>query len=165
MPVMNDALKANPEGLTAVTGKWAEDFALRLKNASLSCHVLDKNRWFIAMLEKLIWISAFMAVGAKYKGITVGEVESIHNAEVCKLIDQLALAASTKTNLSFPSGLGNRLCSYSKSVAHFPTALKEFEYRNGWFVDISMEEISKNKPDPCPAHTEIIASQGLLSKK
>ena len=77
-------------GLTAITGKWANDFKLRLNNAGLSCHVLDKKEWEIAMFEKLIWISAFMVVGAKYDGIPVGEVEGKHKNEVCKIINELA---------------------------------------------------------------------------
>ena len=34
------------------------------------------------MLEKLIWISAFMLVGARYPGATVGDVEKDHRFEV-----------------------------------------------------------------------------------
>jgi hypothetical protein len=41
----------NPEGLTAVTGKWAEDFALRMHQAGLACHVYDKDRWTVAMVN------------------------------------------------------------------------------------------------------------------
>jgi ketopantoate reductase len=84
----------NPEGLTAVTGKWADDFANRLKMGNLACHVLDKNTWYIKMLEKHIWICAFMAVGAMHNGCTVGEVESKHNAEVRALIEELASSAA-----------------------------------------------------------------------
>lgn len=104
----------NPEGLTAVTGKWGKDLALRLQAGGLSCHVYDKATWEIAMassdsitcsassqptmsiivqLEKHIWICAFMAIGSKYK-CTVGEVEKVHNAEVRALIGELAAAAA-----------------------------------------------------------------------
>lgn len=34
------------------------------------------------MLEKLIWISAFMLVGARHPGATVGVVEKEHRSEV-----------------------------------------------------------------------------------
>ena len=36
------------------------------------------------MLEKLIWISAFMLVGARNGGCTVGDVESKHTGEVTR---------------------------------------------------------------------------------
>lgn len=40
----------NPNGLTAVTGKWAEDLAARLKQAGLTCNVYDKPTWTVAMV-------------------------------------------------------------------------------------------------------------------
>ena len=40
-----------PKGLTAVTGKWAEDFAIRLKAGDLACKVLNKSDWYIAMVS------------------------------------------------------------------------------------------------------------------
>lgn len=41
---------SNPEGLTSVTGKWANDFAERLHNAGLTCHVLGREDWEIKMV-------------------------------------------------------------------------------------------------------------------
>ncbi len=63
----------NPEGLTAAYGKHAEAIAQRLVAAGMSCKVLDRVPFQRAMLEKLIWICAFMLVGAKHK-CSVGEV-------------------------------------------------------------------------------------------
>lgn len=152
----------NPDGLTAVTGKWAEDFAARLSNAGLSCKVLDKPTWTVAMLEKHIWICAFMAVGAKH-GCTVGDVENLYNEEVRTLISELTAAAAKECKVKFPGGVEDRLCAYARSVAHFPTALKEFEWRNGWFIDISKSALSHKEADPCPIHTEYIKNAGLLN--
>ena len=47
---------ANPEGLTAATGRWAPAVAARLAGAGLACKVLPKNEFDVAMLEKLVWI-------------------------------------------------------------------------------------------------------------
>lgn len=63
----------NPEGLTAAYGEHAKAVADRLNRAGLSCKVLEWVPFQRAMLEKLIWISAFMLVGAKHS-CTVGEV-------------------------------------------------------------------------------------------
>jgi len=153
----------NPEGLTAITGKWAEDFAARLHKGGLACHVLDKPTWTVAMLEKHIWICAFMAIGAKHK-CTVGEVEKLHNEEVRALIAEMGRAAAEETKVVFPPGVADRLCAYARSVAHFPTALKEFEWRNGWFAEISFKKISTYQEDPLPLHTTILQQQGLFLK-
>ena len=118
----------NPDGLTCITGKWANDFAERMKQCGLTCHVVEPDAFKISMLEKHIWICAFMAVGAKFK-CTVGDVESQYNTELKALIAELATAAAAKEKIVFPEGIEDRLCAYARSVAHFPTALKEFEWR------------------------------------
>lgn len=44
--------------------------------------VLNKEAFEKQMLEKLIWISAFMLVGARHPGATVGVVEKEFRSEV-----------------------------------------------------------------------------------
>lgn len=48
----------------------------------LVSQVLDKEGFQKQMLEKLIWISAFMLVGARHPGATVGVVEKEFRSEV-----------------------------------------------------------------------------------
>ena len=141
------------------------------------------------MLEKLVWISAFMAVGTKHK-VTVGEVEKSHTEEVSLLIKELAAAGQVSplgyelqgpvwimdTNatsyifglikyqaelgITLDKGYVERLLAYGRSVSHFPTAIKEFPWRNGWFVEISKRELGKGLPDPMPLHSALLASVG-----
>ncbi len=158
----------NPEGLTAVCGKWAEDMSERLRVADLACKVLDEEAFNIAMLEKHIWICAFMAVGSQYEECTVGDVESTHNKEIREVISELAALASYETKVSFPSSpapLDDRLCAYARSVAHFPTALKEFEWRNGWFAEISMKRASRLLPDISAKHDSILSRNKLKAEE
>lgn len=46
------------------------------------------------MLEKLIWISAFMLVGARHPGATVGAVEKDYRSEVRILCSHNKLTAN-----------------------------------------------------------------------
>ncbi|CAI5462441.1 unnamed protein product [Closterium sp. Yama58-4] len=153
-PPLDGITDVNPEGLTAATGKWAEAVAARLKSAGLSCKVLSPSAFRRPQLEKLMWICAFMLVGARNGGITVGEVESQHREAVTLLINELAAAAVAAGAVDgFDEGLVERLCAYARSVAHFPTAVKEFEWRNGWFYSMSKAAVAAGKPDPCPLHS------------
>lgn len=68
-----------------------------------------------------------MVVGASHGGCTVGDVEKMYSAEVRALIKELAAATEDELSVHFDQGVENRLCAYARSVAHFPTALKEFE--------------------------------------
>lgn len=54
--------------------------------AELSEQVLDKEAFQKQMLEKLIWICAFMLVGARHPGATVGDVEKEYRSEVSLVI-------------------------------------------------------------------------------
>jgi len=60
------------------------------------------------------------------------------------------------TGAAFPAGLADRLCAYARSVAHFPTALKEVEWRNGWFMELTFDASDSSLPDPLPRHTELM---------
>ena len=144
----------NPDGLTKVTGPWAEAYAARVHAAGLACEVVESEAYKTAMFEKLIWISAFMLVGAVNGGITVGDVEQMHRPAVLELIDELAGAVTQAQGVKFGPGVGERLCAYARSVAHFPTAIKEFEFRNGFFWELSETAEDEDRPDPCPLHTQ-----------
>lgn len=144
---------ANPEGLTAAYGKWASAVASRLHTGGLSCKILDKEGFQKQMLEKLMWISAFMLVGARHPGATVGTLEKEYRSEVSSLIAELAEVAAAEKGIVFEEAMEDRLCAYSRAVAHFPTAVKEFQWRNGWFYALSEKALAAGKPDPCPLHT------------
>lgn len=45
--------------------------------------------------------------------------------QVSALIGELAAAAAAEKGLVFEESMVERLCAYSRAVAHFPTAVKE----------------------------------------
>ncbi len=55
-----------------------------------------------------------------------------------------------------PTGVPARLLAYAKTVAHFPTALKEFEWRNKFWLDRTRARTAAGKPDLTPFHTELL---------
>lgn len=153
----------NPDGLTAAHGRHAAAVAARLHGAGLSCRVLDRAAFDACMLEKLVWICAFMLVGARHGGVSVGDVESKHAAEVDALIAELATAgAAALGGLTLGPDLAPRLRAYARSVAHFPTAVKEFEWRNGWFWAASRAAAEAGRPDPTPLHTALLKEVGAV---
>jgi ketopantoate reductase len=148
----------NPEGLTAAYGPHAAAVASLLHSGGLSCKVLDKIEFTKAMLEKLVWISAFMVIGAKHK-VTVGEVERDHTQEVSRLITELATGGEKALGIRLDPQYVDRLLAYARSVAHFPTPVKEFPWRNGWFYDLSKKAGSV---DPMPYHTSLLKELNVI---
>ncbi|GBF98408.1 hypothetical protein Rsub_10473 [Raphidocelis subcapitata] len=162
-PPTDGKTEVNPEGLTAAYGPHAEAIAARLHAGGLSCQVLGKEAFTQAMLEKLAWISAFMLVGVKH-GATVGEVEARHTQEVSALLSELLAEGSAAMGVPEAPGAVERLLAYARSVSHFPTAIKEFEWRNGWFYGLSQMSLRSDEPDPCPLHTALLKETGSVPK-
>ena len=152
----------NPDGLTAATGKWSSAFAARLRKADLTCRELAGDEYTCAMLEKHVWICAFMMCGALNGGCTVGDVEASHAAQLRPLVDELVAAGEAELGVKLAPGAYDRLAAYGRSVAHFPTAVKEFEWRNGWFYQISAKAAKAGKPDPLPLHTAGLVKLGVV---
>ena len=48
------------------------------------------------------------------------------------------------------------MCSILRSVAHYPAAVKEFAWRNGFFWEISEKARAAGKADPCPLHSKLL---------
>ncbi|KAL6537592.1 hypothetical protein OROMI_026126 [Orobanche minor] len=161
-PPIDGITDTNPEGLTSAYGKWASAVAGRLRAGGLSCKVLERDAFEKRMLEKLIWICAFMLVGARHRGATVGVVEKDYRSEVSALIAELASAAEAEKGVIFEEAIEDRLCAYARAVAHFPSALKEFKWRNGWFYSLSEKAIAQGGQDPCPLHTSWLKEMKMV---
>ncbi|KAJ8600252.1 hypothetical protein CTAYLR_002002 [Chrysophaeum taylorii] len=145
----------DPQGLTTATGKWAPAFKARLAKAGLKCHVKEGEDFQRAMLEKHVWICAFMLVGAS-RGCTVGEVEANYASEFDELAEEMVSAGEAALGITLAPGYLDRLKAYARSVSHFPTAIKEFSYRNGWFYKMSMDAFAAGQSDPLPIHTKLL---------
>ncbi|CAK0827942.1 unnamed protein product [Prorocentrum cordatum] len=119
----------DPDGMTAVNadGKWSGEVQERLTTSGLACNVLPPVSFTQAYWEKNLWISAYMLVGALHDGCYVGDVELQHRQEVDNLISELATAVTAANpDVLWERGqLCERLAAYSRSVAHFPTAVKD----------------------------------------
>jgi hypothetical protein len=73
--------------------------------------------------------------------------------QVVALIEELIKTGCNELSVTPKEGYVERLLAYTRSVSHFPTALKEFEWRNGWFLGLSKEADAQGKPDPCQLHS------------
>ncbi|CAK9085972.1 unnamed protein product [Durusdinium trenchii] len=137
-PPLDGKTDTDPEGLSAVNagGKWAREVHWRLTSSDLACRILRDMEFKQAYWEKNLWISAYMMVD--------------------ELIGQLAVAVSaSQADVTWERLLlCDRLAAYARSVAHFPTAVKEFEWRNGAFYEMSKAAEAAGRPDPCLKHTE-----------
>ena len=103
-----------------------------------------------------------MLVGAAHPGATVGDVEATHAKEVTALIEELIAGVAKEKGVQFAEGSTERLMAYARAVAHFPTAVKEFEWRNGVFHDMSVAAMKEGREDPFPTHTRMLKEVGAI---
>ena len=94
--------------------------------------------------------------------------------EVVDIILELASFCRFTLAVSLKVDLEERLCEYARRVEFFPTALKEFEWRNGYFYRYSLMAgkrknaagLEYEMPDSTPIHTEYLMlakEKGLIS--
>jgi hypothetical protein len=74
----------------------------------------------------------------------------------------LVLFSYSTQGVAFDEGAVARLMSYARAVAHFPTAVKELEWRNGYFHTISLAATAAGNPDPFPTHTAWLKEVGAI---
>uniref|UniRef100_A0A7S1BEL7 Uncharacterized protein n=1 Tax=Corethron hystrix TaxID=216773 RepID=A0A7S1BEL7_9STRA len=153
----------NPEGLTCATGKWASELATRLERGSLRCNLKGGENFLAAALEKHIFICATNLSGQINGDLTVGEVYGQEYADYCRdLIEELIAAGSRKAGVDLAPGTFERLVAYGRSVPDYPTGIKEFQWRNGWFYDITKRARDLEEPDPLPLHTAALKKIGVI---
>lgn len=130
-------------------------FAERLEKAKLKCKILKERDFRRSQLEKLIWISAFNLIGSVHGNITMGEVSKMHAKEVTEMSIELATMVRFTLTVGMLSDIEKRLLAYGDRVKDFPTAMKEFKWRNGFFYEYSQLAIKNGLPDPTPMHTYV----------
>ncbi|KAI7736490.1 hypothetical protein M8C21_012095 [Ambrosia artemisiifolia] len=162
-PPVDGITDVTPEGLTTAFGKWAPAVASRLHAGGLSCKILEKQAFQNRMIERLLWISAFMLTGARVPGGTMGDVASEnHLYEVVMLMGEMAQATYEETGLAPEVHFETRLLAYSKAVSHIPAVVEDFKWRNGWFYSISQKAIAQGKEDPMSLHTRFLKEVNII---
>lgn len=90
------------------------------------------------------------------KPLTVGQVEKYYSSQLETMVRQLGYSSRTMLSAAPPNGLEERLRAYARAVEDFPTAMKEFKWRNGFWYNYSQLCVSKGFDDPMELHTEYV---------
>lgn len=82
---------------------------------------------------KLAWICVLGVLGEALAA-TVGQVLEAHEGDVGALCEELAPALAAGPDTAAAPDLVARVLAYSRSVAHYRTAVKEWPWRTGWLL-------------------------------
>ncbi len=121
-----------PGGVSPFFGPWAEAVADLFRRCGVDASAVDETTYLREVAVKLGWILVYGALGSA-TGAKVGEIASDHTRAVRALADEVhpLLAQEPGLDLDADAFFG-RLQRYSARIPHFPSAVKEWRWRNGW---------------------------------
>ncbi len=106
-------------------------------------------------LEKVCWLVAHGLLCAVHD-LSVGEVERAHRSTLAALVQELVDVASAERGgeVSAPE-LVDGLCAYSRTIPSFRASVKEWDWRDGWFV-----RAARKHRVPTPTHHSLLRAAG-----
>ncbi|MEZ4385933.1 MAG: ketopantoate reductase C-terminal domain-containing protein [Nannocystaceae bacterium] len=148
--------RPEPGGASPFTGPHAEAVVAWLSRLEIPAEVVGAGEFAAVELEKLIWNSAFGLL-CQVHAESVGTIVDGRAAQLRALVAEMA--AVGEAALAVPLELDplfDRLCAYSRSIASYRGAVKEWPWRNGWFV-----QAAKERAVATPVHDGLLAQAGL----
>ncbi|MGH1344549.1 MAG: ketopantoate reductase family protein [Nannocystales bacterium] len=148
----------SPGGESPFVGPQAEAVADWLGNIEVPASTPGATAFAVTELEKLVWNCCFGLL-CEHTDAPVGDVVAQHDPLLSRLADELLHLGMPAFGLDLDEAareaLKERLRSYSRSIPDYRGAVKEWPWRNGWFVDAA------SAPG---LHEELLAKTGHLPR-
>ncbi len=123
-----------PGDATVLSGLHADAVAHWLGRLGLPARSVDWLRFTWYELEKTIWLAAFGALCDRYD-VSVGGVAAEHRDELREVVAEMIRVGRATAGVEAPVDWAlDRLVRYSAAIADWRASVKEWEFRNGWFV-------------------------------
>ncbi|MFY0541166.1 ketopantoate reductase family protein [Nannocystis pusilla] len=146
-----------PGGTSVLTGPHAESLATWLRAMDLPVEVVARDAFAAAMLEKLIWNCAFGLLCQRFE-CSVGEVLDRHGELMGALVHEFLAVGRAALGVDVDAApLLQRLRAYSRAIASYRGAVKEWPWRNGWFVTAAAAH-----QVPTPTHITLLREADAL---
>ncbi len=115
-------------------GRHAEAVVAELVALDVPAEVVDAAQFAAWELEKLLWNSIFGLL-CQAHACTVGAVLTAHRDEIAALNAELLAVGQRALGVKLDSAaVLQRLVDYSAAIPQNRAAVKEWPWRNGWFV-------------------------------
>ncbi len=127
-----------PGGESPFMGPHADTVVQWLQRLEVPAASVDASAFAVTELEKLLWNCCFGLL-CEHTGEPVGAVVEQHGELLSQLVDELLQWGMPAFDLDLDAAereaMKNRLRAYSRSIPDYRGAVKEWPWRNGWFVD------------------------------
>jgi ketopantoate reductase len=140
-------------------GPWAEAMVEAFTAVGLPAKVMDAKAFAAIELEKLIWNCAF-GLFCQALDADVGTVVEQHRPRLRLLVAELLAVGGPEFGVELElDPLVERLCEYSRSIPTYRGAVKEWPWRNGWFVSTA-----RARKQRTPTHDMLLLAIGKFGK-
>jgi hypothetical protein len=155
--VPSRGLDPQPGGDSIFCGPHADSMCNWFHAIELGADAVSGDEFQAEMMSKLIWNCVFGLLCDVHQ-CSVGTLVGNHRADVDALIGELVQVSNggAGTRLS-KAEVSDALCAYSMSISEYTGTLKQWNWRNGWFVDASAALATET-----PFHTELLSRVGAV---
>lgn len=124
-----------PGGTSLFTGPHAAALVDWLRAMRLPASEAAPDEFRAEMLEKLLWNTSFGLL-CEVHDCSVGEVLELHIDPLAALVRELAEVGRAGVGVALETeSLLDRLCAYARAIPTYRGAVKDWPWRNGWFVE------------------------------
>jgi ketopantoate reductase len=128
-----------PGGESPFCGPHAQALVEAFLASELPARCVDAERFAEIELEKLLWNTCFGLLCDAHD-CDVGTVVREHFGDLHELVAELLALGAPALGVSLAlEPLVERLAAYSNAIATYRGAVKEWRWRNGWFVELARE--------------------------
>ncbi len=133
VPRRGDSIQ--PGGTSLFCGRHAASMVRWFDALGLRAEEVGRSAYTEEMMAKLIWNCTFGLLCEVYKE-TVGDLVAKRSDEIAGLVGEFCSVANQSMNTRLVTAdVVHSACEYSLTIPDYQGALKQWEWRNGWFVD------------------------------
>jgi ketopantoate reductase len=140
-----------PGGVSPLWGHHAQEFANWLNALDLPAAAVTAQEFADIELEKLLW-NCCLGVVCQAQHCTATEAATMYASQLADLVAELAQVGRPALRAQADNeALTQRIISYSLQLGDYRAAVKEWPWRNGWFV-----AEAKRRNMACPLHDRLL---------
>ena len=159
MAVPSVGAPIEPGGESPFWGPMAPAMVEAFTKVGLPAKVVDAQAFTAIELEKLIWSCAF-GLFCQALDCDVGTVVEQHRPRLRLLVNELLNVGGPALGVQLElEPLVERLCVYSRSIPTYRGAVKEWPWRNGWFVSTA-----RKRKQRTPTHDMLLLAIGKFGR-
>ena len=147
-----------PGGTSPFCGPRAPEVVAWMHAHEVPAEVVEPEAFALLELEKLAWNCSF-GLACEAFGLTVGEVVETRRETIDTMVAEMVRVGAPAVGLEASKidavAMAARCCDYSRSIPSYRGAVKEWTWRNGWFVETSAREGIEMS-----VHAELLAKVG-----